>query len=187
MAEKIFLILLIILAIISLNTTKLRRAVIYLGLFSLAGSFTYLLYGAPDVAIAEAVIGSGIATVLYLVAIKRYQVFTIYFLHNGDYEYCDPLIKREHSRLIKGIENLIAGKELEPHTISTMEDSRYILSHKEYDLLVEPGKDEVCIYGFSEDYHLDDIEKLTTGKKYKNLNIIVIRCGEEVIPNAQMD
>jgi len=71
--EKIFLIILVVLALVALNTPKLRRAVVYLGIFSLVSSFVYLLYGAPDVAIAEAVIGSTIATVLYLVALKKYK------------------------------------------------------------------------------------------------------------------
>lgn len=82
MTENIFLIALVVLAIVALNTKKLRRAVVYLGVFSLVSSFVYLLYGAPDVAIAEAIIGSTITTVLYLVALRKYQVFSIYYANS---------------------------------------------------------------------------------------------------------
>ena len=71
MTEKIFLIGLIVLAIAAVNTSHLRRSIIYLGIFSLISSLVYLFYGAPDVAIAEAVIGSSLTTVLFLVALKN--------------------------------------------------------------------------------------------------------------------
>ena len=74
--EQISLIMLIVLAIATVQTRKLRNAVIYLGVFSLGMSFVYILYNAPDVAIAEAVIGSTLATILYLVALKKYRIFT---------------------------------------------------------------------------------------------------------------
>ena len=76
---EIALILLLITSVAAIQTRYLRHAVIYLGLFSLAIAFVYLLYHAPDVAIAEAVIGSTIATILYLVALQKYKIFTIYY------------------------------------------------------------------------------------------------------------
>jgi uncharacterized MnhB-related membrane protein len=73
MLLNIFLFLLIAFAIIAIQTTKLIRGAIYLGIFSLISSFCFLLYGAPDVAIAEAIIGSTLSTILYLVALYKYN------------------------------------------------------------------------------------------------------------------
>ncbi len=60
---EVTLILVVILAILAIQTNTLRRAIVYLCVFSLLCSFCYLLYQAPDVAIAEAVIGSTLATI----------------------------------------------------------------------------------------------------------------------------
>jgi putative multicomponent Na+:H+ antiporter subunit B len=77
--DGVVLLLATVLAGAAIWTRILRHAVIFLGIFSLLCSFLYLYYGAPDVAIAEAVIGSGLVMLLYLTAIKRYRTFGICF------------------------------------------------------------------------------------------------------------
>lgn len=73
MAEKIVLILMIVISILVIHQKHLRIAVIWLGVFSLLASVAYLFRHAPDVAIAEAVIGSTLATVLYLVVLRKQE------------------------------------------------------------------------------------------------------------------
>lgn len=78
MTENIFLITLVVLAIIGFSAkTAAGGGLVWV--FSLVSSFVYLLYGAPDVAIAEAIIGSTITTVYiwwHCVNI-RFFIFTI--------------------------------------------------------------------------------------------------------------
>ena len=71
--DQFFLLLLLLFAILTLQQPRLRIAIIYLGVFSLLVSFAYLQHHAPDVAMAEAVIGSTLATVLYLVALRKQE------------------------------------------------------------------------------------------------------------------
>ena len=73
MTEDIILILMVIFSIVAIHQHQLRTAVICLGAFSLLASVAYLMHHAPDVAIAEAVIGSTIATVLYLVVLRKQE------------------------------------------------------------------------------------------------------------------
>jgi multicomponent Na+:H+ antiporter subunit B len=73
MAERVLLVLLIVFALQAIRQRQLRTAAIYLGVFSLVSSVLYLMCAAPDVAIAEAVIGSTLATVLYLVALQKQE------------------------------------------------------------------------------------------------------------------
>ncbi len=70
---NIFLLIMVVLAVLSIEVRKLEVAVIYLGIFSLINAIVYLFYGAPDVSLAEAVIGSTLATALYLIAIRGYH------------------------------------------------------------------------------------------------------------------
>ena len=70
--QMILLLLLVGLALGAIHTHALRHAVIYLGVYSLISSLIYLLYGAADVAITEAIIGCTLSTILFLVALKKY-------------------------------------------------------------------------------------------------------------------
>ncbi|MFZ7131751.1 MAG: Na(+)/H(+) antiporter subunit B [Eubacteriales bacterium] len=176
MLEKILLVLMVVLAIISISTVKLRRSIIYLGLFSLVSSFVYLLYSAPDVAIAEAIIGSTIATVLYLVAIKKYKVFTIYFINRDDHAFNNQNIYEGRPQILIDIEKFLIKRELEPQIIYTQENYRNILDERNYDLLVHLEKEMTYLYGCSEDYQLDAIEEFLEKNKYSYLNLSIIRC-----------
>ena len=75
MAELILIILLSILclmaAIYAVRTKKTINAVIASGIVSLVASIIFLLVAAPDVAMTEAAIGSGLTTVVFLYALKH--------------------------------------------------------------------------------------------------------------------
>lgn len=66
-------ILLILFAIFTVFATNLKRAIVGSSVFSLWVGIAYMLYHAPDVAIAEAIISSALATILYIVTIKNYN------------------------------------------------------------------------------------------------------------------
>jgi energy-converting hydrogenase B subunit D len=72
MTEAILLVL-FILALLSVLLKDLLSAVICLGVFSLLSSLLFYLWHAPDVAIAEAAVGAGVATVLFVWTIRRTQ------------------------------------------------------------------------------------------------------------------
>lgn len=61
------------LGILSLQFKDLLNAIICLAVFSLLSSLLFYYLHAPDVAIAEAAVGAGVATVMFIVAIRRTQ------------------------------------------------------------------------------------------------------------------
>lgn len=65
------LILLIVLGILSLQFKDLLSAIICLAVFSLLSSLLFYYLHAPDVAIAEAAVGAGVATVLFVVILGK--------------------------------------------------------------------------------------------------------------------
>lgn len=185
MTETLMLIGLVVLALVALNTASLRRAVIYLAVFSLLASFTYVIYRAPDVAIAEAVIGCGLATVLYLIALKRQRLLTIYFAHHEHDEISDQTVSPSVSRLLRGMEYLFAEKDLEMQVVHTTKPYRDLLDERDFDLLVVHEKGVLCFYGRPEDYHVDAVEQFLDGYPDKGIKTCVIRMeGNE---NASMD
>ena len=165
----------VLLALLSLNTPKLRRAVIYLGILSLASSFVYLLYSAPDVAIAEAIIGSAISTVLYLVALKKYHVFTIYYTNANYNQITDSKITRGRAQVLRDVEKFFAEREMEPQIIYTTHDYRFVLENRNFDLLIHQDFDEVFFYGNKEDYQVDAFEEHVQKEPYDPLRSRFIR------------
>jgi multicomponent Na+:H+ antiporter subunit B len=60
-------------ALFSVFAKNLKRAIVGSSVCGLWASIAYMFYHAPDVAIAEAVISSSLATILYIVTIKNYD------------------------------------------------------------------------------------------------------------------
>ena len=61
----------IISGILAVRLNSLMAAVVSAGLASLFAAVCYVLLAAPDVAMAEASIGSGLSTLIFLYAIRR--------------------------------------------------------------------------------------------------------------------
>ncbi len=149
--EIILLVSMVVLAIVTVEAKKLRRSVIYMGAFSLLSSFVYLLAGAPDVAIAEAFIGCTISVVLFLTALKKYRIITIYYTTTEDdipgtsEQYCQ--------KLISDLENFLSSHDFEPQLIKTDLYDTTLHENEAFDLLVVNMGDSVSIYSSKGNYH----------------------------------
>lgn len=64
-------IVMLIMAIIAIQNDKLVVAIIATGVVSLFASVLYLLLAAPDVAMTEAAIGSGLSTVIFFYVLNK--------------------------------------------------------------------------------------------------------------------
>jgi uncharacterized MnhB-related membrane protein len=68
---EIILLIILVLAILSLQFKDLLSAIISLAAFSLMLSLLFYYLHAPDVAIAEAAVGAGVATTLFVLVVSR--------------------------------------------------------------------------------------------------------------------
>jgi uncharacterized MnhB-related membrane protein len=64
--NEILLTLMLALAILTLLVKDLFATVVLLGVFSLLSSLFFYILGAPDVALTEAAVGTGIGTVVFI-------------------------------------------------------------------------------------------------------------------------
>lgn len=149
------LILLIITSIAAIQTRYLRHAVIYLGLFSLAISFVYALYSAPDVAIAEAIIGSTVSTILFIVALQKYKIFTIYYRLQDEELTDETLFSKNKQQLVKSLEKFCTKQELEAQILYSKESIQEIIKHDNYAIILEETPYEVVIYIHPDNYKID--------------------------------
>lgn len=151
---EISLILLVVLAILSVQTNTLRRAIVYLCVFSLLCSFCYLLYQAPDVAIAEAVIGCTLSTIIYLVALNKYKVFRVYYIIEKPK---DSISIIQKNALCKTLGNYSYEKELELDIVISDKSIEEIVKDYPYDVIVQHNIASTTIYGDKSNYHFDDL------------------------------
>ncbi|MBU1026890.1 MAG: DUF4040 domain-containing protein [Candidatus Margulisbacteria bacterium] len=68
---EIFLAILIVTAFVAIQMKDLLNAVIVLAAFSLVLTFLFFRLHALDIAMAEAAIGAGVSTVLFVAAISK--------------------------------------------------------------------------------------------------------------------
>ena len=66
-------IIMIIAAVLAIHLKNLLSSVVSAGVISLLASIIYLLLAAPDVAMTEAAIGSGLTTIIFIFALKKVQ------------------------------------------------------------------------------------------------------------------
>ncbi len=64
-------IVMLIMAVMAIHNKKLEVAIIAAGVVSLFASVLYLLLAAPDVAMTEAAIGSGLSTVIFFYVLNK--------------------------------------------------------------------------------------------------------------------
>ncbi|MCG8480474.1 MAG: DUF4040 domain-containing protein [Spirochaetales bacterium] len=65
------LVVLIILAALSLATRDLLTSVILVSVFSLVSCLFFFILGAPDVALTEAAVGTGIGSVVFIWIVRK--------------------------------------------------------------------------------------------------------------------
>ncbi len=65
------LILLVVVAVLSLQVRNLLTAVILVSVFSLLSSLFFFILHAPDVALTEAAVGTGVGTLVFVWAVHK--------------------------------------------------------------------------------------------------------------------
>ena len=167
--EIIVVVMMIALAVVTVSSMKLRRAIIYMGAFSLLSSFVYLLNNAPDVAIAEAVIGCTISVILLLTALKKYRIMTIYYVEDKDCE--ESMIICEE--FIDDIERFLIKHEFEPQLVRTTLDDETLHEKDKFDLLVVGVSKNINVYSASDNFNSDMIGKfIESSEKYHDVLFI---------------
>lgn len=166
MFETIILITLVVIACFAVFSDNMRRSIIYLGVFSLAMALAYLYYNAPDVAIAEAAIGVGLSTVMYLVALKKVSVYDICYVNENIEQFNDDHIGSIMDSFVRPMELFLERtEEVEPQISYTNHPALEVLADDNHDCILHRDGDLIYIYGDANDRIFQDI--------IANLNTII--------------
>lgn len=71
MMVDVLLVLMLVLAVLALVVRDLLVSVILLSVFSLVSCLFFFILGAPDVALTEAAVGTGIGTVVFIWTVHK--------------------------------------------------------------------------------------------------------------------
>ncbi len=163
--KEVFLVLLIPIALYAIQTRKLRNAVVALCAFSLFASVSYLLFNAPDVAIAEAVIGTTLSTILYLVALQKYKVFTVYFMLEGEALSDAAYFQRAKDQMTMALEKFCAKQELELLIFYSADTLAHIAKKHAFSIIINETETHHEIYGHSENLKLTALTEFLTNEE----------------------
>lgn len=147
-------------AVLVIQSNLLRLSVIYLAIFSLLSSFLYVIYAAPELAIAEAVIGSGLVTLLYLAALKRNRVYTVAVVSDERRDHLTDhyLNHVERSKALTEIREFFVRREYEVQTVFVSETLDEALRDPAYDLVVAEDEEGFATYTDDESYVILELE-----------------------------
>ncbi|MFO8065858.1 MAG: Na(+)/H(+) antiporter subunit B [Spirochaetota bacterium] len=67
------LVMLVVVAVLSLQVRNMLTSVILISVFSLLSSLLFFIYHAPDVALTEAAVGTGVGTLVFVWAVHNTQ------------------------------------------------------------------------------------------------------------------
>ena len=154
------LVLMGVFAALAIHSKLLRLSVIYLAVFSLLAAFLYLLFAAPELAIAEAVIGSGLVTLLYLAALKRNHVYTIGVIASHDEgRIADRYVSHvERSKAVQQLHDFFIRREFEAQMVFLSIPTDEALLDPAYDLVITEDSDGVILYTDEESYVMVELE-----------------------------
>ncbi len=159
-ADKLIFIFMILIALFIVGSRNYKRIIIALGAFSLLASFCYLLYHAPDVAIAEAVIGSALSTILFIVALKKHRTFYIYFTGGSQKNKGEAKLRAETKDVASKIMQYLVNHDLEAQTMYTREEPETIAKEHLFDLILHSENEQITLYGSKAELHVLAIQKL---------------------------
>ncbi len=128
-------------AILCVITDKLFTAVVYSGTLSVFTTLCYLLLGAPDVALAEAVIGATVASAIFLITLKKYRVFNVYLVGNKS--------NQRFMKMTKTIVKTLKKHDIQPNILITDSDESVfkLFSLQNSDLVAIERGDVIELHG----------------------------------------
>jgi putative multicomponent Na+:H+ antiporter subunit B len=160
MVELIVLFAMSLFALLAIESKQMRLAIVFLAVFSLLTALIYLLYAAPELAIAEGVIGSGIVTLLYLAALKKNRVYTIGLLPMKAQSHLPDRYMQfvEHTPAILDIRKFFRRREVEVQLVfldCSLSDAK---TSGFYDLIIEDTSEGLVAYTDDDDYVAVELE-----------------------------
>ncbi len=160
MIDKLVFVLMIVTAIYIVSSKNLKRIIVALSALSLLAAFCYLIYHAPDVAVAEAVIGSALSTILFIVALKKHRSFYVYFSSNSKKNQSEFKVRAEMDEVASKIMNYCSENDLEAQSVFTHENPKEIADEHLYDLILEKENGKIIAYGSNVEKHVVAIKAL---------------------------
>ncbi len=181
MIDTVVFAMMIAVALFIVRTRNLKRVIIALGVLSSLAAFCYLLYHAPDVAVAEAVIGSALSVILYVVAFKKHHTFYVYFTSTSKEHISDFKLRSEMEDVVSKIMNYCTQHELEAQCVFTDEMPEEIAKEHVYDIILQNAGGKVNIFGVATELHVQQIKEILLREvRHDRMDFLTIE-DEEVV------
>lgn len=168
---QILLILISVLIVINKDNLK---AIIYFSVFSLISASLYYLLKSPDLALAEAAIGSAIIPFIFIISISKQREFLVI----SHLELNDEFLDDQNGKGYKILSEFAKHYNLKLTINKSKDDEIYgIFRSRNVDLIVEK-KDKYIFKGKKTSILMSRLEKLT--KDEPKIEFVKIEEGEKI-------
>lgn len=169
-------ILLIIISLAIVLSKNNLRIVIFFSIFSLVSASLYYFYKSPDLALAEAAIGSAIIPLIFIIAISKQKEFLVVSHLDEDDNFLDiEPVKGKGYKLLDEFTDYYKLKLTIGN--SSYDELHGIFRVKNVDLVVKKSQnDEYIIEGKETSILMNKLEQMA--ENYEDINIFKIAEGE---------
>lgn len=164
MTHILVLLGMIIAAIFAVNANIIRRSIIYLEVLSLLAVFSYTYMNAPDVALAEIVIGCLFSTILLLIALREKKIFRIGYFRT---ENTGTLEIEKH------FYEFAKEHELQLDIVERLNDLSIVRDRRECDIILRVTDNEYHIYFTFRVFKQKELREWVESNKMENTIIHV--------------
>jgi len=168
-------ILLIIFSIVIISSKDNLKAVMFFSAFSLISASLYYFYKSPDLALAEAAIGSAILPMIFIISISKQKEFLV--ISHIDTE--DPFFYSEEGSGYKILQEFTSYYDLKlVINKSNYDELHGIFREKNVDLVLEEGDQEgkYLLKGKKSSILMSKLEEMTRGNPV--MEVMRIKEGE---------
>ncbi len=166
MTEQILLLLLLVAGIFIILVHNLKFMIVGMGVLSLIATLCYLYYRAPDVAIAEGIIGCTITTILFIVAFKKHRTFYVYITTQSKAQ-MNKLRRDKHTQeLVSQIFRYCRANELQLQCMYSSTSPEIIEKEHVCDLILQHKDGEFHAYGIDTEQHATAIYEILNKEEF---------------------
>lgn len=151
MMTIVLLSLMLVIAFVINFVNNNYHVILYTALFSFCAASIYFISAAPDLALAEAAIGCAFIPLVYTIAIRRQNTFTVVFFSQEDSSaYCPPELLIEFMAIAEGFcsqKGLKLRVKTHPEALGNTSRSIFTLGNTDLVASYESSENRLHLWG----------------------------------------
>ncbi len=155
--EQVLFVMILGVGLFVVLSHNLKRVIVAMSVLSLLATCAYLFYHAPDVAIAEGIIGCALTTILFIIAFKKHRTFYLYVTSSSKAQINKLRRSRQTQEIVGQISRYCAAHELHMQCFYSYMTPLDISKEHVCDIILVHDEEGFSMYGYETETHVNEI------------------------------